>query len=172
MLSGGSSPPPGPFHHISLSLLLLLALLFLWVVHADSKRAGLRPVLVLDQEGILAGVSLSDGGDGDAGKLAMLIRELVVLIAHQLLVVLCPADLRHGVTPHVSSQVQGLKTENIGSAEEACCHDDGDDGEVDDHTFPSWMATTSGNPPMTRARSKQSTREHSHGNVNHQSTYG
>lgn len=142
-----------------MSLLLLLALLFLWVVHADSKRAGLCPVLVLDQEGVLAGVGLSDGGDGDAGKLAVLIRELVVVVAHQLLVVLCPADLGHGVTPHVSSQVQGLKTENIGSDKEACCHDD-DDGEVDDHdTFPSWMATTSGNPPMTRARSKQSTRE-------------
>lgn len=102
-----------------MSLLLLLALFFLGVVHADGKRAGLRPVLVLDQEGVLAGVSLGDGGDGDAGELAVLVRELVAVVAQQLLVVLCPADLGHGVAPHVSSQVQGLKTEKTGSHEDA-----------------------------------------------------
>lgn len=111
MLLGRSSPPPGLFCHISLSLLLFLALLLLRVVHADGERASLRAILVLDQEGVLAGVSLANGGDGDTGELAVLIGELVVVIGHQFLVVLRPADLRHGVTPHISSQVQGLKTE-------------------------------------------------------------
>lgn len=104
------SGPAGSFCCMSLSLLLLLALLLLGVVHADGERAGLRPVLVLDQEGVLAGVGLGDGGDGDAGELAVLVRELVVVIAQQLLLVLRPADLGLGVAPHVSSQVQGLKT--------------------------------------------------------------
>lgn len=96
---------------MSLSLLLLLALLLLGVVHADGERAGLRPVLVLDQEGVLARVGLGDGGDGDAGELAVLVRELVVVVAQQLLLVLRPADLWHGVTPHVSGQVQRLQME-------------------------------------------------------------
>lgn len=108
MLSGGSSP--GSFCCMSLSLLLLLALLLLGVVHADGECTGFLPVLVLDQEGVLARVGLGDGGDGDAGELAVLVRELVVVVAQQLLLVLRPADLGHGVAPHVSSQVQGLKT--------------------------------------------------------------
>lgn len=145
-----------------MSFLLLLALLLLGIVHADGKRAGLHPVLVLDQEGVLAGIGLGDCGDGDAGELAVLVRELVALVAQQLFLVLRPADLGHGVAPHVSSQVQGLKTGEEkkevkkGSHNAAAVDDDDDD---DDSTFPSWMATTSGNPPMTRARSKQNTKE-------------
>lgn len=92
-----------------LAFLLLLVFLLLWVVHTDSELSSLCAVLVLDQEGVFARVRLSDGSDCDAGELPMLKLEVVVVIAHQLLVILSPAHLRHGVSPHVSSQIQGLR---------------------------------------------------------------
>lgn len=95
--------------HHPLAFLLLLDLLLLRVVDADGELAGLRAVLVLDQEGVFARVRRGDGSDCDAGKLPVLELEFVAFVRHQLLVVLYPAHLRYGLAPHIASQVQGLK---------------------------------------------------------------
>lgn len=96
-------------YFITLHHTLAFLLLLLWVVHADGELSSLFSVLVLHQEGIFARVSCGDGGDCDAGKLAVLELELVALIRQQLLVVLRPAHLRYGLAPDISSQVQGLQ---------------------------------------------------------------
>lgn len=97
--------------HHPLALVALPGLLFLWVIHADGELAGFCAVLVLDQQGVFARVRRGDGSDCDAGKLAVLELEVVVVVAHQHLFVLRPAHLRYGIAPHVASQVQGLEFE-------------------------------------------------------------
>lgn len=94
--------------HHPLAFLLLL-LLLLWVVDADGEHASFCAVLVLDHEGILSGVCCCDSSDCDAGKLAVLELEFVVLVGHQFLVILRPAHLRRGLAPDIACQVQGLK---------------------------------------------------------------
>lgn len=91
-----------------LVFLLLLALLFLWVVHADSELAGLCAILVLHHKGVFARVSRGDGGDCDTGELVVLELEFVVVVRYQLLFVLRPGHLRYRLAPNVASQVQGL----------------------------------------------------------------
>jgi len=110
------SRPPSQalFHDIAFSFLLaflplLVLLLLLRVVDADGELAGLGAVLVLDQEGVLARVSRGDGGDCDAGKLAVLVLERVALARYQRLVVPRPAHLGRRLAPHIAGQVQGLK---------------------------------------------------------------
>lgn len=92
----------------SLSL-VLLALLFLRVVHAHGELAGLLAILVLDHQSVFARVGRGDRCDCDAGKLAVLKLEFIVLVGHELSVVLRPGDLWSGLTPHIPGQVQGLK---------------------------------------------------------------
>lgn len=93
-----------------MSLLLLLRFI-IWYVDTDSKRSCLCAVLVLHQQGIFPRVGCGNSRDGDAGKLAMLKLQCVVLITHQRFFVLHPADLGNRITPHVASEVEGLKRE-------------------------------------------------------------
>lgn len=86
-----------------LVFLLLLALLFLWVVHADGELAGLCAILVLHHKGVFARVSRGDGGDCDTGELVVLKLEFVVVVRYQHLFVLRPGHLRYRLAPNVAS---------------------------------------------------------------------
>lgn len=171
--------------HHPLAFLLLLGLLVFWVVDADSKLASLCAILVLDQESVFARVGCGDGGDCDAGKLPMLKLEFVVVIRYQPFVILRPGHLRYRITPDIASQVQGLKkkkkiafgiwyvtykTGSLSSEERYTPRKvtmkkkvQGETVYYQSHsnlfTLPSWIATTSGKPPTTRARSEQEIQE-------------
>lgn len=70
--------------------------------------SALRAVLVLHQDAVLARVRRVHRGDGEAGELARLKLQDVVVVRHQLPLVLQPGDLRYRVAGDVAGEVQGL----------------------------------------------------------------
>ncbi len=70
--------------------LVLFPLAVFLVGHEDTygEVSALRPVLVLHQDAVLAGVSRVDAGDGETGKLARLKLENVVIVGNHLALVL------------------------------------------------------------------------------------
>lgn len=71
----------------------------------------LRAILVLHQDAVLAAVRRVDAGDEEVGELARLELEDDVPVRCDLLVVLQPGDLRHGVTRDVAGQTESLREE-------------------------------------------------------------
>lgn len=88
---------------------------FIWEEDTYGEVPTLRAILVLHQDAVFAGVSRVDLGDGEAGELARLELEDVVVVRHHLAVVLQPGDLWDGVTGDVAGQVQGLRGREEGA---------------------------------------------------------
>lgn len=93
---------------LCVSLLLLLRFI-LWDVDTDGKLCRLCAILVLHQQGVFARVDGCNSSDGDAGKLAVLKLQCVMIIRQQRFIVLHPADLWNWITPYIASEVKGLK---------------------------------------------------------------
>lgn len=72
----------------------------------------LRAVLVLHQDAVLASVWRVHGRDGEAGKLARRKLQNAVIIRDELLVVLQPGDLWHGIAGNVAGEIEGLREDN------------------------------------------------------------
>lgn len=68
----------------------------------------LRAVLVLHQDAVLASVRRVHAGDEEAGKLARLELEDAVVVGSDLLFVLQPGDLWHGIARNVAGEAEGL----------------------------------------------------------------
>lgn len=71
----------------------------------------LRAVLVLHQDAVLAAVRRVHAGDEEVGELARLELEDDVPVRCDLLVVLQPGDLWHGVTRDVAGETESLREE-------------------------------------------------------------
>lgn len=93
---------------LCVSLLLLLCFI-LWDVDTDGKLCRLSAILVLHQQGVFARVDGCNSSDGDAGKLAVLKLQRVVIVRQQRFIILHPADLGNWITPDVASEVERLK---------------------------------------------------------------
>lgn len=79
------------------------------LVDADGDLDELAAVLVPYVDAVLAGVVGSDFVDDEAGELAAVERDLGVLGAGDLLLVLEPADLGGRLAPHGAGQAQRLE---------------------------------------------------------------
>lgn len=93
------------------SHLFLLSLAVLLIRDEDTygEVAALRAILVFDQDAVFARVAGVNGGDGEAGKLARLKLQDVMIIRHHLSLVLQPGHFRHWVTRDITCEIQGLE---------------------------------------------------------------
>lgn len=74
-----------------------------------SEVRALCAVLVLHQDAVLAGVRRVYAGDGETGKLARRKLEDAVGVRRDLLIVLQPGDLWHGVARNVAGEIESLR---------------------------------------------------------------
>lgn len=81
-------------------------------VHADDDVHRLATKLVLHRHGVLAGVLQGHAFDGEAGELARVHGNDVLIAGFYILIVLRPADQRFGVTADCAGQTQSLKKIN------------------------------------------------------------
>lgn len=79
------------------------------LVHTDGDLHKLTTVLVPHIDAVLARIIHRNTFNSEAGKLATLERDLIVVVRHNFLFILEPGDLRLGVTPYCTCQTQGLK---------------------------------------------------------------
>lgn len=83
--------------------------LLLWDKHTDGEIDGLRAILVLHNQPVLAGVGGGHPGDSKEGRLAGFEPEVAVVIRVQGLLVLQPGDLWSWVAPHGASEIKCLQ---------------------------------------------------------------
>lgn len=130
--------------------LFFLAARPIWDEDTYGEVPALCAVLVLHQDAVLAAVRSVHAGDEEVGELARLELEDDVPVRRDLLVVLQPGDLRHGVTRDVARETESLALQKRTHWVKRVWWRQKTEANL--FTFPSWMVTTSGRPPATRAR--------------------